>query len=77
MDHSAALRKTLSFNQHCTGSKDGYGSEANTQLPGKNLNCQSNDGFDTEENFVNSIKDVNSSIVSIDFNRPKNYPNQS
>jgi hypothetical protein len=31
MDHSAALQETLSFNQHRTGSKGGYGSAANVQ----------------------------------------------
>jgi hypothetical protein len=70
MDHLAALWETLSFNQHCTGSKGGYGSAANIQLSSKNLDCQSNGGFNTEENFVNLFKDVNSSIISIDFNQP-------
>jgi hypothetical protein len=77
MDHSAALWETLSFNQHYTGSKGGYGSATNIQLSSKNLYCQSNSGFNTEENSVNLFKNVNSSIVSIDLNQPKNYPNQS
>jgi hypothetical protein len=77
MDHSAALRKTLSFNQYCTGSKGGYESAANIQLSGKNLDYQSNSGFNTEENIVNLFKDVNLSIVSIDFNQPKIYSDQS
>jgi hypothetical protein len=38
---------------------------------------QANSGFNTEENFVSTIKDVKSNIVSIDFNQPKIYPNQS
>jgi hypothetical protein len=45
MDHSAALRETLSFNRHYTGSKDGYESVAKIQLSGKNLDCQSKSGF--------------------------------
>jgi hypothetical protein len=77
MDHSAALRETLSFNQHCTGSKGGYGSASNIQLSSKNLVCQSNSGFNTEENFVSLFKDVESKIVSIDFNQPKIYSNRS
>jgi hypothetical protein len=44
MDHSAALWETLSFDQHCTGSKGGYESAANIQLSGKNLDYQSKSG---------------------------------
>jgi hypothetical protein len=77
MDHSAALREILRFDHHCTGSKGGYGSAANIQLSSKNLDCQSNSGFNPEENIVSLFKDVNSSIVSIDFNQPTIYPNQS
>jgi hypothetical protein len=77
MDHSAALRETLSFNRLYTGSKDGYESAAKIQLSGKNLDCQSKSGFCTEENSVNLIKDVKSNIVSINFDQPKIYSDQS
>jgi hypothetical protein len=77
MNHSAALRETLSFNQHCTGSKGGYESATSPQFSSKNLDCQSKSGFYTEENIVTFIKDVKSNIVSIDVKQPKIYPNQS
>jgi hypothetical protein len=77
MDHSAALRETLSFSQHCTGSKNGYESAANIQLSGKNLDYQSSGGFNTEESFDSLFKHVISTNVSIQFNQPKIYPNQS
>jgi hypothetical protein len=56
MDHSAAFRETLSFNQYCTGSKGGYELAANIQLSGKNLDYQSNSGCNTEGNFVSLFK---------------------
>jgi hypothetical protein len=77
MDHSAAFPEPLGFNQHCTGSKGGYGSAANVQLSSKNLNCQSNGGFNTEESFGNTIKDVKSNTVSINFDQPKIYSDRS
>jgi hypothetical protein len=38
---------------------------------------QSNNRFNTEENYVNLFKEVNSSVVSIDFNQPTIYSNQN
>jgi hypothetical protein len=70
-DCLAALGKTLCFNQHCTGSKGDYGLASNIQLSGKNLDCQSDGGFNIEENLVNTIKDVKSNTVSTDFDGPR------
>jgi hypothetical protein len=75
MDHSTVLRESLRFDHHCTGSKGGYGSATNIQLLSKNLDCQSNGGFNTEENIVNLIKDVESNTVSISFDQPNIYQN--
>jgi hypothetical protein len=77
MNQSIALRETLNTNLHCTGSKDDYGSASNYQLSRKNLDCQPNSGFNTEENFVNKIKDVKSNIDSINFDQPKIYSDRS
>jgi hypothetical protein len=77
MEHSAAVRETISFNQHCIESKGGYESASNIQLSSKNLDCQSNSGFKTEENTVNLFKDVKSNTVSVNVDQPKIYSDQS
>jgi hypothetical protein len=69
MDHSSALRETLSIDLHCTGSKGGYESAAFIQLSGKNLDFHSKSGFDHVELIVNFIKD-NNSTFSLTFNQP-------
>jgi hypothetical protein len=40
MNQLAAVWETLSFNQHCTGSKGGYGSASIVQLSSKYFDCQ-------------------------------------
>jgi hypothetical protein len=77
MNQSAAVPETLSFDQHCTESKDGYGPAPFNQLSSKNLDCQSKSGYNTEEYTVTTIKDVKSNIVSNQFDQPKINPNQS
>jgi hypothetical protein len=77
MDHLAALKETPSFHQHCTGSKGGHGSASIIQLSSKNLDCQSNSGFNTEENTVNLFQDIKSNTVSINFDQSKIYSDQS
>jgi hypothetical protein len=65
LNHSAALRESLSINLHCTGSKGGYEPAVFTQLSGKNLDYHSKSGFDAEEVLVNRFKDVNLTNDSI------------
>jgi hypothetical protein len=51
MDHSAALRETLSFNQHCTGSKSSCVQALYNQMLSKNPICRKQrEGYFGESN---------------------------